>query len=299
MEHQEILCSETYNYALPKITAGRGVVSDLTNRAMTNRETDMELIFNADVFGHRGEKDVHKKKVKDICALIDMDSPNRLLLIDESSPKFEPQHLINMFCSYNPPEKKKEKFSGNSRIYTTKFEFFRNFNQQSVKILLEQRDCWLNYWKIKFDIQELFEELQSCGDFSLEDVQDQLLISFFYVNMITSIVVDKSDPEWEKKQENNRCLIQDFAKKFQKNLSEIFLNITNQKWYYSQVQNIPSRKWRITWILIKDWLEDVKRYSIIHKMLCRKVPHIELFDYIFGYSIVSMNKKVSEFTLST
>jgi hypothetical protein len=70
--------------------------------------------------------------------------------------------------------------------------------------MLEAKAYWLSYWQEKFNVQEEYDNLQGYKSFSLEDVQNQFLLSIFYVNMITSTVVDMSDPEWEKNLKEKR-----------------------------------------------------------------------------------------------
>jgi hypothetical protein len=54
------------------------------------------------------------------------------------------------------------------------------------------------------------------------------------------------------------------------------------------------KKWRVNWMLIEQWLQDCKIYNKVESMILDKVHNVELFDDIFGYSIFSLNKLVSQ-----
>jgi hypothetical protein len=147
----------------PEITAGRRAMSELTDKAIPPIEPQIDLVFNAEVFGHRGEEDVHQRKVKYLFSLIDRNSPNKSLLFGKKTPYYMLCWFKKEIGSCSLPEEKGEKVSGKShqKIYKKRYDLKTNFNNESVKILLEKRECWFNYWKIKLGIQEEF----NCYDY--------------------------------------------------------------------------------------------------------------------------------------
>jgi hypothetical protein len=60
--------------------------------------------------------------------------------------------------------------------------------------------------------------LKAIEDYTMEDLQDQLLLCLSYANIIRSIFVENGDGTWEGNEATyNRNVIQNFAQNFQKN----------------------------------------------------------------------------------
>jgi hypothetical protein len=152
----------------------------------------------------------------------------------------------------------------------------------------------LNYWKDRFDIQEEFGSLKSCGPFSIRDVEANFLIGIFYIHMIFSIVVDQSDPAWKKNQAKNSKIVKDmvekFAQNFQKNLEVLMMHDKIAQGSKSRLV-IKYKRIKLNWLLIRKFLQNQDRCKIVYLKL-EKITRIDFFDDVFGYSISSLNQGI-------
>jgi hypothetical protein len=61
--------------------------------------------------------------------------------------------------------------------------------------MLEKKFYWEIYWKNELHIEEELNKLRPCGQFDLQETWEHLLLFIFYLNMITSIFVEKGSIE--------------------------------------------------------------------------------------------------------
>jgi hypothetical protein len=176
---------------------------------------------------------------------------------------------------------------------------------ESVEEILDKRELWLNYWMHKLDIKSEYGNLKAFEGFSTQDFQDQFLLGMIYINIITSTVVDESDPAWKENQTNNSNIIKNAAKKFQQIMQEVVKNTIEERFSISKYgsrknphswASIKKHKLKLTWLILRKWLSTEGRYVFVTDYLLHsKFDHIEFFDDVFCYSIVNLNKRISQY----
>jgi hypothetical protein len=272
----------------------RNIFSLFPHNSMMTTELPKEVIFSANVFTTRREKDVmHQHKSEYLISIAYTDHPHKLLLIDSSDP-LNACLILTELSSYKPTQPANDFKRYKSRTCDQNSNARRKFKKCSVEIMLERKIEWLNYWKAKFNVHHEYGKLTACGPFSLEEVQDHFLLGIFYVNMITSIVVDKHDPEWREHQVNNSRIIKMFAVGFQEKMKDLIIHDIKQTGPNS-VESLKTHNFRINWLLIRRFPEIEKRYNLIYTMLDAIHPRIDFFDDVFAYSIPSLNQIVTNF----
>jgi hypothetical protein len=287
---------------------GKEIISQSPCEAIITREPPKELVFDIHVFAIEETKTfVDESKINYLIKTIQDYGENGLLLVDESKLTMA-NKLFKEFNSYKPLE-------NNSSGYKIKTDSLRrrasqlrwDFKNKSVQKMLEKRELWLEYWIKKSSIEEEYKNLKTFGKFSLEEVQDHFLLTLLYMGMITSIVVDKSDPHWKENQTNNfTIIIKNAASRFQDILQEVATHDIQDKCYslycmgniqqtHNSWDSIKKNKLRLTWLLLRKWIQYEDRPKFLYEFLTPlKLPHIDLFDDVFCYSIVNLNKRISQ-----
>jgi hypothetical protein len=273
------------------IFSGKETISPLPYGATTTEELPKELIFHASIFKIREEKEnFHQDKVNYLIKIAGRNSPNRLLLIDDSKP-LEAWEIFSQIPSslQNSSNTYKQKV----RISPVSSNSRRNFKNKSIQIMLKQKQAWLNYWINEFGIQEEYENLKALEPFSLKYIQNYFLAWIFHVNMIISVFVDKRNPEWEiENQARKLSIVKNAAKNFQsyleKSLSPYILK------GLGSCMNLKYSPFKVTWILMPKWIQMEESYWTDYKTLSDCMDLLpDFFEDVFGYSIVSLNQIIS------
>jgi hypothetical protein len=267
-----------------------------------------KLVFDASVFRIENPSEADESLIQKIIATID-DKEKPLVMYDS-----QPEKLIAKFVSLrsvkepkpriNTSDRKKELIEKKYKRSNSRFGLMK----KACEIFWSQRDLWMKFYEDKTGIKFQVLDFKPHGKCKREDVMDQFILFLFYVDMITSIIVESDQIESNQDfQEihNNVNKLKNAATQFlpileslkQKNIqkSHDLSPFLDKDRNHQMTRISKSRTVKMIWVILEK-LMVISNESKLQKILFglhRRMFSVPYFNDIFCYSITHFNQQIS------
>ncbi|KAA1077578.1 hypothetical protein PGT21_012297 [Puccinia graminis f. sp. tritici] len=244
------------------------------------------LIFDSSVFGIDKPSTLDRHRIENIIEIICENDPDKPLMISVDSPQAASRNLRKL--SGRGPEEKDEKQSKSKQPKQGVLKQRAALKTKSLNIFRSKIGHWSNFYKKKTNQKEFKDFNQEYkGPIGKDEIEMHLILFLFYVDMITSILVQEDQINRDK--QRNQEILKEASKMYQLS-SRMF--IPEFTWQIGQGRCLD-----LVWSKVLDWFASFKHAQTFHDFFnsihTRKYCPL-FFHAVFAYSITNLSKRISE-----
>ncbi|KAA1072354.1 hypothetical protein PGT21_033117 [Puccinia graminis f. sp. tritici] len=250
------------------------------------------LIFDSNIFRIEEASGLDRSRIQKIIEIIDKNGPEKPLMIDVSNPQDAAQDLKKA-TGRGPNYKSLEEEDHHHHLRSTGnptksvWKKRKDLKVKAFEIFASKSQIWFKFYRDKtgIDFQDL--EINCERNVGEEDMKMHFTLFLIYVDMISSILVNKEDQK-NAELNQNEILIKDAAKNYEF-YSQIFIG-------ESTYTISKGRFLDLVWLEVLHWSSGLITKPSFHEFF--KNPYTKknsplFFHAIFAYSITELSQRIS------